>query len=136
MKRKKGKSDQAGSIKRSKVHEKHAPFIEDRESPAVLRLYYPQVLTLREYLVQVAAKSKNKRRRIHSYGVSPGRCASNNHPELVKILDTVLVGCHALKDEHIDHNIQDELGNLPTHGSDSNCPSSLSQSGLAFAEVG
>lgn len=136
MKRKKIKNDQAGSIKRSRNNEERGAWEEDDGIPAVLRLYYPQVLTLREYLVQMTANSKNKKRRIHNYGVRPDRCSAYDHPELVKILDTVLVGCHSLKDEQNDPEIQDELSNFSTQEANSNYSSSNSQSGLAFAEVG
>jgi hypothetical protein len=64
----------------------------------VLRRLYPQVLTLRNYiLLQLPNSSKNRRRRISQLGVStPAQDDASTHDVDIKVaqlLDSTLIGC-------------------------------------------
>lgn len=137
MKRKRVKKDASGNVKRLKTDSDVAITDNNLQStPTILRLYYPQVLTLREYLVQVASNSKTKKRRIVNYGINLARSSQNDDAELAKLLDTVLVGCHSLKEDQDALDYRNELNIFATQVSVSTCRSDLSQSGLSLAEVG
>jgi hypothetical protein len=103
--------------------------------PPILRLYYPQVLTLREYLLE-ASTSKNKRRQVQNCGNDAAKNSQETNSELAKLLDTVLVGCHDVKKE--EHNIVDyhnDLSIFSSQVSGSTARSSGSQAPLPFAEI-
>ncbi|CAD0096672.1 unnamed protein product [Aureobasidium mustum] len=134
MKRKRGKHDTSGTVKRTKVSS-DSTNRKSQPTPTILRLYYPQVLTLREYLLQ-AKTSKNKRRLIANYGYDTVKSSQETDSELVKILDTVLVGCHDVKkEEHDTADYQNDLSIFSTQASGSTARSSGSQTHLSFAEV-
>lgn len=61
----------------------------------VISLYYPQVLTLRQYLLQqLPSSSKLRRRRIRSFKAAAGAAAEDKNAtdQLANLLDTTLVG--------------------------------------------
>ena len=62
----------------------------------LLQQYYPDVQTLRDYLVsQIPATSKHRRRRLIRYGLEPSEpeaCADDEN--LVQLLDNVIVASH------------------------------------------
>ncbi|KAG9689750.1 hypothetical protein KCU95_g13462, partial [Aureobasidium melanogenum] len=134
MKRKRGKNDASEAVKRTKISSSTISR-NPRPTPSILRLYYPQVLTLREYLLQ-AKTSKNKRRSIATYGYDTAKSPQATDFELVKLLDTVLVGCHDLKkEEHDTVDYQNDLSIFSTQASGSTARSSGSQAHLSFAEI-
>lgn len=134
MKRKRENRIASGAVKRTKISndvENRNP----RHIPSILRLYYPQVLTLREYLLQ-ANTSKNKRRQIQNYGNDAAKNSQETDSGLSKLLDTILVGCHDVKKE--EHNIIDyhnDLSIFSSQVSGSTAISSGSQAPLPFAEI-
>ncbi|KAI4739019.1 hypothetical protein E4T50_10510 [Aureobasidium sp. EXF-12298] len=134
MKRKRGNRIESGVVKRTKISN-DVVNRNPRHIPSILRLYYPQVLTLREYLLQ-ANTSKNKRRQIQNHGNDAARNSQETDAELAALLDTVLVGCHDVKKE--EHNIIDyhnELSIFSSQVSGSTARSSGSQAPLPFAEI-
>ncbi|KAH0004930.1 hypothetical protein KCU78_g13146, partial [Aureobasidium melanogenum] len=134
MKRKRGKKDASKTVKRTKISSDSISR-NPQPTPTILRLYYPQVLTLREYLLQ-AKTSKNKRRSIASYGHDTAKCSQETNSELAKLLDTILVGCHDVKkEEHDTVDYQNDLSIFSTQASGSTAKSSGSQARLSFAEI-
>ncbi|KAH0412892.1 hypothetical protein KCU90_g17283, partial [Aureobasidium melanogenum] len=134
MKRKRGKKDASATVKRTKVNSDSINRMP-QPTPTILRLYYPQVLTLREYLLQ-AKTSKNKRRSIASYGYDMAKCSQETDSELAKLLDTILVGCHDVKkEEHDTVDYQNDLSIFSTQASGSTAKSSGSQAHPSFAEI-
>ncbi|KAK6002570.1 hypothetical protein QM012_001320 [Aureobasidium pullulans] len=134
MKRKRGKKDVPEIVKRTRTSNGSISR-NSYPTPTILRLYYPQVLTLREYLLQ-AKTSKNKRRSILSYGYDTAKHSQDTTSELVKLLDTVLVGCHDVKKtEHDALEYRNDLSIFSTQASGSTVKSSDSQSHLSFAEI-
>ncbi|KAI5202174.1 hypothetical protein E4T38_05761 [Aureobasidium subglaciale] len=106
-----------------------------QSTPSVLRLYYPQVLTLREYLSQ-ATTSKNKKRQILNYGSNTVDISQEANLDLAKLLDIVLVGCHDVKQEEHDLvDYQNDLSIFSTQVSGSTARSTGSQVPLAFSEI-
>lgn len=134
MKRKRAREAESTALKRRKFSNdavKHNP----QHIPSILRLYYPQVLTLREYLLQ-ANLSKNKKRQIQNYGNDAVKSSQEINSELAKFLDNILVGCHDAKKEErsaIDYN--NDLGIFSSQVSGSTARSSGSQAQLSFAEI-
>lgn len=66
-----------------------------RHPHPVISLYYPQVSTLRQYLLQqLPSSSKLRRRRIRSFKAAPGAVAEDKSAtdQLAILLDTTLVG--------------------------------------------
>jgi hypothetical protein len=63
----------------------------------VLRRLYPQVLTLRHYLLsQLPKSSKNRRRRLSQLGATPVQHDASAHDvdiQLGQLLDSALIGC-------------------------------------------
>jgi hypothetical protein len=63
----------------------------------VLRRLYPQVLTLRHYLLsQLPKASKNRRRRLSQLGATPVQHDASAHDvdiQLGQLLDSALIGC-------------------------------------------
>ncbi|KAH0356057.1 hypothetical protein KCU83_g1632, partial [Aureobasidium melanogenum] len=134
MKRKRGKKDDSGSVKRTKVNS-NSINRNPQPTPSILRLYYPQVLTLREYLLE-AKTSKNKRRSIASYGHDTAKSFQETDSELAKLLDTILIGCHDVKkEEHDTVDYQNDLSIFSTQASGSTAKSIGSQAHLSFAEI-
>jgi hypothetical protein len=142
-----------GNIKRVKISSDSQPepklittsTTDKQHTPTVLKLYYPQVLTLREYLLQ-ATQSRHKKRWIAAYGVNkPSRAytsqGDDDHDEgFVKLLDTVLVGCHSLTEAVRDFDeaeYKSEFGIFSTQVTESTERSvgGASQNALSFAEV-
>lgn len=134
MKRKRGKKGASETVKRTKVS--NDSINRSRQpTPSVLRLYYPQVLTLREYLLQ-SKTSKNKRRSIANYGHDTAKGPQETDSELVNLLDTILVGCHDVKkEEHDTVDYQNDLSIFSTQASGSTANSSCSQAQHSFAEI-
>jgi hypothetical protein len=134
MKRKRGNRAVSGAVKRTKTGT-DAVNRNPQHIPSILRLYYPQVLTLREYLLQ-ADPSKNKRRQIQNYGIDAAKSSQETNSELAKLLDSVLVGCHDVKKEERDNvDYLNDLSMFSTQASASTARSSGSQSQLPFAEI-
>ncbi|KAG9691440.1 hypothetical protein KCU95_g7896, partial [Aureobasidium melanogenum] len=133
MKRKRGKKDASEIVKRTKV-DSNSIKRNSQPTPTILRLYYPQVLTLREYLLQPKT-SKNKRRSIASYGHDTAKSSQETDSELSKLLDTILVGCHDVKKEHDTVDYRNDLSIFSTQASGSTAKSSDSQVHLSFAEI-
>ncbi|THY62034.1 hypothetical protein D6C99_01033 [Aureobasidium pullulans] len=114
---------------------RQGPDHDHQSAPSILRLYYPQVLTLREYLLQ-ATTSKHKKRRIINYGSDTGNSSQDADAGLVRLLDTVLVGFHTVKKEESDLvEYQNELSIFSTQVTGSEAKSSGSQPVLPFAEI-
>ncbi|CAD0059179.1 unnamed protein product [Aureobasidium pullulans] len=135
MKRKRYSKDTSDSIKRTKASAQQGPDHDHQSAPGILRLYYPQVLTLREYLLQ-ATTSKHKKRRITNYGSGTGSSSQDADVGLVKLLDSVLVGFHTVKKEESDLvDYQNELSIFSTQVTGSEAKSSGSQPVLPFAEI-
>ncbi|THX60115.1 hypothetical protein D6D06_01489 [Aureobasidium pullulans] len=135
MKRKRDSKDTSDSIKRTKASAQQGPDHDHQSAPSILRLYYPQVLTLREYLLQ-ATTSKHKKRRITNYGSDTGNSSQDADAGLVNLLDTVLVGFHTVKKEESDLvDYQNELSIFSTQVTGSEAKSSGSQPVLPFAEI-
>lgn len=134
MKRRRSQEDASAAVKRTKISSDS--ITRSRQpTPSILRLYYPQVLTLREYLLQ-AKTSKNKRRSIASYGYDTAKSSRETDSELAKLLDTVLVGCHDVKkEEHDAIDYQNDLSIFSTQASGSTAKSSGSQAQHSFAEI-
>jgi hypothetical protein len=134
MKRKRGSRVESGTVKRVKISI-DSPSRTSQHIPSILRLYYPQVLTLREYLLQ-ANPSKNKRRQIQNYGKEVVSNSQETDSELANILDSVLIGCHDVKKE--EHDIVDyhnELSIFSTQITESTARSSGSQAQISLAEI-
>ncbi|THX92187.1 hypothetical protein D6D08_02679 [Aureobasidium pullulans] len=135
MKRKRDSKDTSDSIKRTKASAQQGPDHDHQSAPSILRLYYPQVLTLREYLLQ-ATTSKHKKRRITNYGSGTGSSSQDADARFVNLLDTVLVGFHTVKKEESDLvDYQNELSIFSTQVTGSEAKSSGSQPVLPFAEI-
>jgi len=135
MKRKRDSKDTSDSIKRTKASAQQGPDHDHQSAPSILRLYYPQVLTLREYLLQ-ATTSKHKKRRITNYGSGTGSSSQDADAGFVNLLDTVLVGFHTAKKEESDLvDYQNELSIFSTQVTGSEAKSSGSQPVLLFAEI-
>ncbi|THZ83173.1 hypothetical protein D6C84_05168 [Aureobasidium pullulans] len=135
MKRKRDSKDTSDSIKRTKASAQQGPDHDHQSAPSILRLYYPQVLTLREYLLQ-ATTSKHKKRRITNYGSGTGSSSQDADAGFVNLLDTVLVGFHTVKKEESDLvDYQNELSIFSTQVTGSEAKSSGSQPVLPFAEI-
>ncbi|THW62778.1 hypothetical protein D6D20_04102 [Aureobasidium pullulans] len=135
MKRKRDSKDTSDSIKRTKASAQQGPDHDHQSAPSILRLYYPQVLTLREYLLQ-ATTSKHKKRRITNYGSGTGSSSQDADAGFVSLLDTVLVGFHTVKKEESDLvDYQNELSIFSTQVTGSEAKSSGSQPVLPFAEI-
>ncbi|THW51264.1 hypothetical protein D6D21_01495 [Aureobasidium pullulans] len=135
MKRKRDSKDTSDSIKRTKASAQQGPDHDHQSAPSILRLYYPQVLTLREYLLQ-ATTSKHKKRRITNYGSGTGSSSQDANVGLVKLLDSVLVGFHTVKKEESDLvDYQNDLSIFSTQVTGSTAKSSGSQPALPFAEI-
>lgn len=135
MKRKRDSKNTSDSIKRTKASARQGPDHDHQSAPSILRLYYPQVLTLREYLLQ-ATTSKHKKRRIINYGSDTGNSSQDADAGLVRLLDTVLVGFHTVKKEESDLvEYQNELSIFSTQVTGSEAKSSGSQPVLPFAEI-
>ncbi|THX26002.1 hypothetical protein D6D12_06518 [Aureobasidium pullulans] len=135
MKRKRDSKDTSDSIKRTKASAQQGPDHDHQSVPSILRLYYPQVLTLREYLLQ-ATTSKHKKRRITNYGSGTGSSSQDADAGFVNLLDTVLVGFHTVKKEESDLvDYQNELSIFSTQVTGSEAKSSGSQPVLPFAEI-
>ncbi|KAI5194583.1 hypothetical protein E4T39_08604 [Aureobasidium subglaciale] len=134
MKRKRSRGGVTGVVKRTRISKDTAE-CRHQSTPSVLRLYYPQVLTLREYLLQ-ATTSKNKKRQILNYGSHTVNDSQEANSNLVKLLDTVLVGCHDVKQEEHDHvDYQNDLSIFSTQVSGSTAKSNGSHAPLVFAEI-
>ncbi|KAI4731927.1 hypothetical protein E4T49_00185 [Aureobasidium sp. EXF-10728] len=134
MKRKRSNREASGAVKRTKISS-GAIDRDPQHTPSILRLYYPQVLSLREYLLQ-AKTSKNRRRLILNYGFDTAKSSQESDPELAKLLDTILVGCHDVKKEEDDNiDYQNDLSMFSTQVSESTAKSSGSQAQLPFAEI-
>ncbi|CAD0112186.1 unnamed protein product [Aureobasidium uvarum] len=134
MKRKKGNREASGTVKRTKTSS-DAVDRGPQHTPSILRLYYPQVLTLREYLLQ-AKTSKNKKRLILNYGSDTAKSSQDADSELAKLLDTILIGCHDVKTEEDDTvDYQNDLSIFSTQVSESTARSCGSQAQLPFAEI-
>jgi hypothetical protein len=134
MKRKRDSRTESGTVKRVKISNNTANRTS-QHIPSILRLYYPQVLTLREYLLQ-ANPSKNKRRQIQNYGKEVVSNSQETDSELANILDSVLIGCHDVKKE--EHDIVDyhnELSIFSTQITESTARSSGSQAQISLAEI-
>lgn len=89
MKRKR-KSREPGDAKRRRLLESH-----DADSPtaALLRVYYPAVLTLRKYLASQLAKGHKQRgKKILRFGLRTG-VQDEATAAIVELLDATIVGC-------------------------------------------
>lgn len=134
MKRKRANRTDTTSLKRTKTSN-DAVDCNPQHIPSILRLYYPQVLTLRAYLLQ-ANLSKNKKRQIQNYGNSAVHGSQEINADLANLLDSVLVGCHDLKkEEHNTIDYHNDLSIFSTQTSESTARSSGSQAQLSFAEI-
>ncbi|WPH03795.1 Hypothetical protein R9X50_00667800 [Acrodontium crateriforme] len=102
-------------------HVDKCPKIDDsdlRPSYALLRQYYPEVLTLRNYLVSRLPKTaKRRRRRIRQYGL---HCGSESPSEdgVVDLLDKTLVGSFASVSSDTDDSIEKDLTIFTQHLND------------------
>jgi hypothetical protein len=134
MKRKRDSRAESGTLKRVKLSNDTVNRTS-QHIPSILRLYYPQVLTLREYLLQ-ANPSKNKRRQTQNYGKYATDNSQKTNSELAKLLDSVLVGCHDVKkEEHVIVDYHNDLSIFSTQVTESTARSNGSQAQLSFAEI-
>ncbi|KAI5245471.1 hypothetical protein E4T43_03219 [Aureobasidium subglaciale] len=134
MKRKRYRGGVTEVAKRTTIS-KDTTECNHQSTPSVLRLYYPQVLTLREYLLQ-ATTSKNKKRQILNYGSNTVDSSQEASLDLAELLDLVLVGCHNVKQEEHDLvDYQNDLSIFSTQVSGSTARSTGSQVPLAFSEI-
>ncbi|KEQ76160.1 hypothetical protein M436DRAFT_40003 [Aureobasidium namibiae CBS 147.97] len=134
MKRKRASRPEPIALKRTKTSN-GAVKSNLQHIPSILRLYYPQVLTLREYLLQ-AHPSKNRKRQIQNYGDHNVKSSQGTNSDLANLLDSVLVGCHdAKKEEQNTTDYNNDLSVFSTQVSGSTARSSGSQTQLSFAEI-
>lgn len=84
MKRKRQSRGAERATKRVKAHVDQSRV---RPSNALLKAYYPEVVTLRQYLA--SRLPKKRRRRLQQYGRADGH---EHHVELTRLLDAALVG--------------------------------------------
>lgn len=134
MKRKRANGTESTALKRTKTNNdavNHNP----QNIPSILRLYYPQVLTLREYFLQTNL-SKNKKRHVQNYGNNALKSSQETNYDLAILLDSVLVGCHDAKKEELNAiDYHNDLGIFSTQVSESTVRSNGSQASLPFAEI-
>lgn len=76
----------------------------------LLRHFYPKVLTLRQYLVWALSKSKKRQKKLLHYGTdSHGSQTASSNPDVVKLLDTTVIGtssqAEVIDSEAIDREI-------------------------------
>lgn len=89
MKRKR-KTQRAG---RADKRPKTDPQIPGGPTSLLLRFYYPNVLTLRQYLVSTLSKSKKRRKKLFRYGLDDGDgTAAGFDANVVKLLDSIVIG--------------------------------------------
>ena len=142
-------------VKKAKISQ-NSPNDQPATQHPVLRLYYPSVLTLREYLLsQLPAASKSRRKKITAIGYPSATTTTNkadaepwtsnltalpknetleDREILVKILDTTLIGVPHQKraqDEKLIHN--DFV--VYSQRLNSSANSSLGNAGFSLPEV-
>lgn len=107
---------------------RRAAAVTDAHHP-VLSLYYPKLLSLRQYLLgKMSSHSKARRRRIAALSTRPSACGRDDsvadvEPELAKLLDSTLVGvCGALAGQA--GHIQADVATISQHQANSTCGSS------------
>ena len=133
-KRKSGPSAAGLAAKRAKV---------DRESTSqatipLLRQFYTQVLTLRQYLVaRLSSGSKKRRRKVLHYGIQQDECSEDIAQQaIVRLLDTTFVGVlTGMNVTHVD-SIDKDITVFTQQLSDATTTISPTQGSLKQSEVG
>lgn len=133
MKRKRKITRDARVDKRQKTD---APLNSQPTWP-LLRHYYPEVTTLRHYLVLKLSGSKKRQRNLLHYGRSNRVSSSTVHDQAVtKLLDEIVIGT-AEKLESIDaESLEEDITIFTQQLSRSECTISPTQGSLSQAEVG
>lgn len=127
MKRKRSGGSAQQAVKTQKLN---AGSIQ-RPSYPLLRKYYADVVTLRQYLA--SRLKKKRRRRLQQYGSD----LSNSDADVSRLLDLTIVGSSApvhLQDESII--VEEDITVFTQQLSDSGVPSSLTPGTFKQSEVG
>lgn len=89
------------------------PEDDTEHSHPVISVYYPEVLTLRQYLLrQIPISSKSRRRRIRTVGNEDSPSTSSGSRELSTFLDTTLVGVLETESPSTDSQDRHDSTNL------------------------
>jgi telomerase reverse transcriptase len=109
------------------------PKLDDDPQPShpLLRKYYADVVTLRQYLV--SRLKKKRRRRLQQYGQDP----STSEAAVSQLLDVTVVGTFGpvhVQDESII--VEEDISMFTQQLSDSGVTSSLTSGSLKQSEVG
>ena len=103
----------------------------------LLRQYYPEVLTLRHYLVSRLSKSKKRRRILLHYGLGDDQVSEANvDASVVALLDTTIVGDFKPGKRNDIGTIDNDITVFTQALSDSPAPVSPTQGVLKQPEVG
>lgn len=136
MKRKRKSASTQVPNKRPKLNEPH-PI---HPGAPLLRQYYPQVTTLRAYLVSALPKTSKKRRRnLQNYGrglIDEGTSTSTVDHGLAYLLDHAVVGSSEVADADVEESVLEDLTVFTQQVSDGSGTVASSSGVLQQAEVG
>lgn len=127
MKRKRPNRAEAAAKKKQKIHAQ----LNERPSHALLKKYYPELVTLRQYLA--SRLPKKRRRRLQQYGrdaVSDCGCSG-----VVSLLDSTLIGC--FKHVQVDDSsfLDDDISLFTQQVSESDAAASVTPGKFKQTEV-
>lgn len=104
---------------------------------ALLRYYYPKVLTLRYYLVSTLSKSKKRQRKVLHYGLDSDRSATTDSDATVaKLLDSTVIGSPNQTEVPDLESIDKDITLFTQQLSESTATISPTQGALKQSEVG
>ena len=112
--------------------------LNERPTWPLLRQYYSEVLTLRQYLVsELSISSKKRRRKVAHYGLdAPEGLETGTDVSVVRLLDSVVVGTFNRTGIRDVDTIDKDITIFTQQLSDSNATVSATQGALKQSEVG
>jgi len=134
MKRKRKRRATEPVVKKQKLNSA----VNSEATLPLLRQYYPQVLTLRNYLASRLSKaSKKRRRKVLHYGLpSSDRDDSSPDPVVVRLLNTTFIGAFNNVNESDLESIDKDISVFTQQLSNSTTSISPTQGALKQSEVG
>lgn len=103
----------------------------------LLRHYYPEVLTLRNYLASSLSKSKSRRKRVLHYGMQTDRKLSNNaDASVINLLDKIVIGSPSRAGLDNTDTLDSDISIFTQQLSESTNTISPTQGALKQTEVG
>lgn len=131
MKRKRKDSRDLGAVKRQKT----ADVTNDPPTWPLLRQYYPQVLTLRQYLA--SKLSKQRRKKVLHYGPIAGSTSNaDTSLPLAHLLDSIAVGAFNHTEDSDIECIDNDITVFTQQLSESSVTTTPTQGALQQFEVG